>query len=133
MGSRVRGPIVFGWSLLLQPKLSHKKINNIIRRIIFICPIPLRKYYSVAIYCLVISDLFFEEEFLIPQEDSIDSYHHSEESPVNSTIQPPIKNNLNLSPYLSQFGLLKIVRSTRLYLITTEKKNPERSKVPSGV
>ena len=27
--SRVRGPIVFGWSLLLQPKLSHKKINNI--------------------------------------------------------------------------------------------------------
>merc|ERR1711956_70142 len=98
MGSRVRGPIVFGWSLLLQPKLSHKKIIIFIRRIIFICPIPLRKYYSVAIYCLVISDLFFEEEFLIPQEDSIDSYHHSEESPVNSTINPPIKNNLNLSP-----------------------------------
>jgi len=75
---------------------------------------------------------FFKEEFLIPQEDSID-YHHPEESPVNSTINPPIKNNLNLSPYLSQFGLLKIFRSTRLYLITTEEKNPERSKVPSGV
>jgi hypothetical protein len=50
----------------------------------------------VAIYCLVISE-FFKEEFLIPQEDSID-YHHPEESPVNSTINPQSKNNLNLSP-----------------------------------
>merc|ERR1712127_1113789 len=71
-----------------------KKLIIFIRRIIFICP-PLRKY-CVAIYCLVISE-FFEEEFLIPQEDSID-YHHPEESPVNSTINPQSKNNLNLSP-----------------------------------
>merc|ERR1712088_1187330 len=116
--SRVRGPIVFGWSLLLQPKLSHKKLIIFIRRIIFICP-PLRKYF-VAIYCLVISE-FFEKEFLIPQEDSID-YHHPEESPVNSTINPQSKIIQILSPYLSQFGLLQIFRSTRLYLITTEKK-----------
>ena len=86
--SRVRGPIVFGWSLLLQPKLSHKKINNIYQtHNIYLFP-PLRKY-CVAIYCLVISE-FFKEEFLIPQEDSID-YHHPEESPVNSTINPQSK------------------------------------------
>ena len=64
-----------------------KKLIIFIRRIIFICP-PLRKY-CVAIYCLVISE-FFEKEFLIPQEDSID-YHHPEESPVNSTINPQSK------------------------------------------
>lgn len=55
--SRVRGPIVFGWSLLLQPKLSHKKINNIYQtHNIYLFP-PLRKY-CVAIYCLVISEFF---------------------------------------------------------------------------
>merc|ERR1712008_654435 len=119
MGSRVRGPIVFGWSLLLQPKLSHKKINNIYQTHNIYLPYPPKKILRG--YLLSCHIRFPKKIPSIPSS--------TEESPVNSTINPPIKNNLNLSPYLSQFGLLKIFRSTRLYLITTEKKNPERSKL----
>merc|ERR1711956_94058 len=105
--SRVRGPIVFGWSLLLQPKLSHKKINNIYQTHNIYLPYPPKKILQRGYLLSCHIRLIFEEEFLIPQEDSIDSLHHSEESPVNSTTNPPIKNNLNLSPIAESVWIIE--------------------------
>ena len=108
--SRVRGPIVFGWSLLLQRvirQLSHKKINNIYQTQNIFSSKPLRKYCCVVIYCLVIRNFGRRipdcTRRLIPS-----TIHPEAESPVNSTIKPPNPSFKNQRPiiYLSQFGLL---------------------------
>ena len=87
--SRVRGPIVFGWSLLLQPKLSHKKINNIYQtHNIYLSP-PLKKIlrgYLLSCHIRIFWSKNFWFHKKIPSTIII-----PEESPVNSTINPQSK------------------------------------------